>query len=156
MKQSGRFLNIIRRGHRLVLTAIFLVLFLPLAGVRGAETEEPSIPFIRYDCLHRLLGGNWQQVYTHQWPDADRALYTKALQKVVEKDFQDSVVPLIPFFKRWRTPLILGSVKKNPKNGLIYFLLNPDNDDVMDANIVYVYDPENRWWICKTTVDLGS
>ena len=126
-----------------------------LLAVAGAP-EILEIPFVRYDDLHRLLGGPWTDVWTSKWPDADRKSFDASLLKRIEKDFDTTVLPADPYFKVWTTPLRLAAVKRNPKNQLLYFLLCPANDQqVLDGDIVYIYDPLAKRWICKTTVDMS-
>ena len=95
-------------------------------------------------------------VWNSKWPDADRSLYNDAVRKVVENDLKD-IKQRYADYKLFGTPPKLTAVKRNPNNGLIYFLLEPANtDQVLDLNIVYVYNPKEKWFICKTSVDLGQ
>lgn len=140
------------RLFKVFICVMSLQLGCSLAG--AATPDVPQIPFVRYDCLHRLLSGPWTDVWTSKWPDANRSLFDDSLRKIVEKDFETTVQTGDPYFKPWKTPLKIAAVKRNPKNDLIYFLLTPANDDqVLDGDIVYIYDPATKWWICKTTVD---
>ncbi len=137
-------------------TAFLLLALSGLTPIKADISGTQEIPFVRYDCLHRLLGGSWSEVWTSKWPDADKALYDESIRREVEKDFRTTLQSSSSYFKPWTLPLKLDAVKRNPRNGLIYFLFSPANSDMeMDGNVVYVYDPQTKWWICKTTVDLG-
>jgi hypothetical protein len=124
------------------------------ASAAVAETDDrPEIPFIVYDDLKDLLGGSFLDVWNFKWKDADKNVYTPDLKAKIDSDLEYAKTRYSGF-RSWMLPATLSSVKINPKNHLVYLLLVPSDSLHSDADIVYIYDPGLKRFVCKTTVSM--
>ncbi|MEI9999732.1 MAG: hypothetical protein WDO13_11525 [Verrucomicrobiota bacterium] len=113
--------------------------------------QTPEIAFLKYEDLV-LLEGSPLEAWNWKWPDANPSVYNNSVRSAVEADLE-TVKHRYASYKKFGLPPKLTAVKVNPKNGLIYFYLQPQNgDEVLDLNIVYLYQPKLKRLVCKTAV----